>query len=154
MNERRQLVSMAVLVLAVAATGIATLLRAQTPPAAPQEAVDFTAAVVAEVRNAQGQVVLTGKFAVVEEDDDDIERKATLAPTGVDPDASGQAEVEVDRTGNPRRQEVEFSVKNLQPGAVFTFVIDGKVFATVTADTKGQAAQERDVPLPVKNSGR
>lgn len=154
MNERRQLVSKVVLVTAVAAVGITTLLRAQTPSAGSQEAVDFTAAVLAEVRNAQGQVVLSGIFAVVDEDDDDIERKATLVATAVDPDAAGEAEVEVDRAGNPRRQEVEFSVKNLQPGAVFTFVIDGKVFATVTADAKGRAAYEQDVPLLVKTSTR
>ena len=120
-------------------------LGAQAPPSA---AADFTNAVLAEVRNAQGQVVLTGKFVVNEEDDDDIERKAPLAATTVDADATGEAEVEFSGSGNERRQEVEFSAKNLQPGGVYTFVIDGKVVATVTADSRGRAAHERDVPLP------
>jgi hypothetical protein len=109
---------------------------------------DFTGASVAEVRNAQGQVLLTGKFAAVEEQDDDVERKATLAATSVDADAAGEAEVEVDRAGNPRRQEVELSITNVQPGGVFTFVIDGKVVATITADDRGRASFERDIPLP------
>ena len=126
-------------------------LRAQAPQ---QVAVDFTKAVLAEVRNAQGQVVLSGKFVINEEDDDDIERKAPLAATSVDPDATGEAEVEFTASENNRRQEVEFSVRNVQPGGVFTFVIDGKVFATVTADSSGRAAQERDVPLPAGSGSR
>lgn len=134
------------LVLAVAAgSWMVVALGAQ----ATQEGnVDFTKAVLAEVRNAQDQVVLSGKFVVSEEDDDDEERKATLSATGVDADASGEAEVEVSNSGSNRRQEVEFSVTNLQPGGVFTFVIDGRVVATVTADDRGRAAYEREVALP------
>lgn len=132
------------------ATALVAGLGAQAAPQA--EAADFTNAAVAEVRDANGQALLTGKFVVSEEEDDDIERKAALAPTGVDADAKGQAEVEVDREGNPRRQEVEFSVANVAPGSVLTLLIDGKVFATVTADAKGRASVERDVPLPVKPS--
>ena len=52
---------------------------------------DLTQASIAEVRDAQGQVVLRGQFAVAEEEDDDIERKATLTQTGVDTDAAGEA---------------------------------------------------------------
>jgi hypothetical protein len=144
---------MFVFAIAAAAAGcLAAPLSAQNAAQNPQEAVDFTKAMVAEVRNAQGQVVLTGKFVVIEEEDDDIERKATLTPTSVDADALGEAEVEVDRTGNPRRQEVEFSVANVQPGAVFTLLIDGRVVATVTADSRGRASHERDVPMPVNRN--
>jgi hypothetical protein len=138
--------------MTVVATALAAVVGAQAAPQPQSEAIDFTAAVMAEVRNAQGQVLLTGKFAVVEEDDDDIERKAALTPTGIVAGATGEAEVEVDRAGNPRRQEVEFSVANVPAGTVLTFVIDGKVFATVTADSRGRAAHEREVPLPVKPS--
>ena len=55
---------------------------------------DYTNASVAEVRDAQGQIVLRGQFAVAEEEDDDIERKVALEQTGVDADAAGEAEVE------------------------------------------------------------
>ena len=155
MNYRRQTLPLLVLPLAAAAAiGVVTVVSAQSAPRLQQEPNDFTAAVMAEVRNAQGQVVLTGTFAAVEEDDDDIERKAPLKPTAIDPDAVGVAEVEVDRTGDPRRQEVEFSASNLQAGQAFTFVIDGKVVATVTADAKGRVSDERDVPLPAKTSSR
>lgn len=137
--------------IAVTMFGVVALLQAQAPQ---QAAADFTKAVLAEVRNAQGQVVLSGKFAVNEEDDDDIERKAPLTATSVDPDAAGEAEVEFSPTGNDRRQEVEFSVRNVQPGGVFTLLIDGKIFATVTADSNGKAALERDVPLPPTSGSR
>ncbi len=115
---------------------------------------DFTKAELAEVRNAQGQLILSGKFVVSDEDDDDVERKATLTSTGVDADAAGEAEVEVSGSGDKRRQEVEFSVTNVEPKGVLTFVIDGKVVATATADDRGRAEYERVVPLPAGSPSR
>jgi hypothetical protein len=108
---------------------------------------DLTQASIAEVRDAQGQVVLRGQFAVAEEEDDDIERKATLTQTGVDADAAGEAEVEFAKTA-PTVQEVEFAARNLQPGATFTFAIDGQDLATATADRGGKAEIELEVRLP------
>lgn len=132
-------------VVALATMIVATtqVVGAQTPVSSG----DFSNAATAEVKNAQGQVVLRGTFAVNDEDDDDIERKATLAATSVDADASGDAEVEVDKTGNPRRQEVEFELKNLQSGAAYSLFVDGKLIATVSADNRGRASIERDIPL-------
>ena len=108
---------------------------------------DFTNAALAEVRDAQGQVILSGQFQLVEEDDDDVERKAVLAPTGVDADAAGEAEVEFSKDA-PANQEVEFSIRNVSPNAAFTFVIDGVDVATATADSRGRAEVELDVPMP------
>ena len=108
---------------------------------------DYTNAAVAEVRDAQGQTVLRGRFALVEEEDDDIERKAALDPTGVDGDAAGEAEVEFAKAA-PAVQEVEISARNLQPGITITFVIDGHDVATATADRRGNAAVELVVRLP------
>ena len=108
---------------------------------------DYTNAAVAEVRDAQGQIVLRGQFALAAEDDDDIERKATLEATGVDADAAGEAEVEFTKAA-PAVQEVEFSARNLQAGATFTFLIDGNDVATATADQRGRAEVELDVRLP------
>jgi len=108
---------------------------------------DYTKAVFAEVRDAQGLIVLRGQFALSDEEDDDLERKATLEPTGVDADAAGEAEVEFARA-SPAVQEVEFSARNLQAGATFTFVIDGTDVATATADGRGNAEVELEVGLP------
>jgi hypothetical protein len=108
---------------------------------------DFRNAAVAEVHDAQGQAVLRGQFTASPEDDDDIERKATLEPTGLDADASGEAEVEFDKAG-ATEQELEFSVKNLLAGGTFTFVIDGVTIATATADRRGHAEVEIVARLP------
>jgi hypothetical protein len=81
------------------------------------------------------------------EDDDDTKRKAILKPTGIDADAAGEAEVEFAMSA-PAVQEVEFSVSGLQPGASFTFVIDGQEVATATADRAGKPEAGIDVNMP------
>jgi hypothetical protein len=114
---------------------------------------NFTNAAVAEVKDAQGHVVLQGQFVASDEDDDDVERKATLKPTGSDADAAGEAEVEFAKSA-PTKQEVEFSVRGLQAGATYTFVIDGQEVATATADQRGQAEVELDVKMPGASAPR
>ena len=108
---------------------------------------DFTNAATAEVRDAQGVVILRGQFIAADEDDDDIERKATLEPIGVDTDAGGEAEVEFSKAA-PENQEIEFSVRNLQPGVTVTFVIDGTDVASAMVDRRGRAEVELDVLIP------
>jgi hypothetical protein len=105
---------------------------------------DFRNATSAEVRDAQGQVLLRGQFVLADEEDDDIEREAALQPTAVDADAAGEAEVEHTKA-TPAEQEVEFSVQNLQPGLTLTFVIDGVEVAKATTDARGRAEVELDV---------
>jgi hypothetical protein len=108
---------------------------------------DFTSAATAQVRDAQGQIVLQGQFMPPVEEDGGLERRATLAPTGVDADAAGEAEVEFEKNA-PSEQEVEFAVRNLAAGATFTFVIDGTDVASATTDRQGRAEVELDVRMP------
>lgn len=108
---------------------------------------DFTTAVTAEVRDGQGQIVLRGEFSAAAEDDDEVERRASLAPTGVDADAAGEAEVEFDKA-RPVSQEVEFTGRNLQPGAAYALLIDGREIGSVTADARGRASGEWQVRIP------
>jgi hypothetical protein len=150
MMDKRQLIPAAGLLATVAAAGYMVVqLNGQTA----QPTADFTNAAVAEVRNAQGQAILSGHFQLVDEDDDDVERKAVLAPAGIDADATGEAEVEF-RKSAPAEQEVEFSVRNVAPGAVLTFVIDGTEVATATADGRGRAEAELDVRMPGATASR
>ena len=107
---------------------------------------DFTNAAIAEVRDAQGQIVMSGQFQATDEDDDDVERKAVLAATGAEADAKGEAEVEFSKDA-PADQEVEFSIRNVAPNATFTFVIDGTAVGTATADGRGRAELEMDVRI-------
>jgi hypothetical protein len=90
---------------------------------------------------------------MVDEEDDDVERQATLEPTGADQDATGEAEVEFSREA-PAVQEVEFSVENLEPGAALTFLIDGNDVATATVDRRGRAEVELDVRIPGTSASR
>jgi len=144
MIAKRQLIPAFVLTILVGAGLMAGSLAAQT---SPQAAFDYYSnAVVAEVRDDRGQEVLKGQFTRPSNPEE--ERKAPLAQTGIDADATGEAEIEISGSGNSRRQEVEFELRNLQPGGVFSFFIDGRLFATVTANNRGGAEHERDVPLP------
>jgi hypothetical protein len=150
MKNMRQLIPITGLLLTMAG---AVYMVVQLNGQEPQQTGNFTNAAAAEVRDAQGQVLLRGPFVQVEEDDDDIERKATLEPTGVDADAAGDAEVEFSKAATAS-QEVEFSVRNLPPGAAFTFVIDGVEIATATTDRRGRAEVELDVRMPGSAASR
>jgi hypothetical protein len=144
MKQKQHVIAGAGLLVTIAAAGYMVVqLNGQT--AAP--AADFTNAATAQVRDAQGQVVLQGQFGAPVEEDGGLERLAALAPTGVDADAAGEAEVEFDKAA-PATQEVEFSITNVQAGAAFTFVIDGTEVATATADRRGRAAVELNVRMP------
>ena len=114
---------------------------------APTPAGDFRNAAIAQVRDAQGQLVLQGHFSPPVEEDGGLERVAMLAAAGADTDAAGEAEVEYTNSA-PLEQEVEFSVRNLAPAATFTFVIDGTEVATATTDRSGRAEVELDVQTP------
>jgi hypothetical protein len=138
MTDKRQLIPLAGLIATIA---LAIYMVAQLEAQTPALAGNFSNAAIAEVRDAQGQVILRGQFAAVEEDDDDVERKATLTPSGGDSDAAGEAEVETSR-GTPAQQEIEFSIRNVEPGAVYTFAIDGQDVGTATADRRGRAELE------------
>lgn len=146
MNDKRQVIPAAgLLATLIAAVYMVVQLSGRGQTTSPTG--DFTNAAFAEVRDAQGRTILSGQFQIAEEEDDDVERKAVLAPTGVDADATGDAEVEFSKAA-PAEQEVGFSVRNVTAGAVLTFVIDGTDVATATADRRGRAEVELDVRMP------
>ena len=144
MRNRRQIVPALGLVGVVA---FATYTVVQLNGQSAAITGNFTSAATAEVKDAQGVVVLRGTFQQVAEEDDDIERKATLEPAGADTDATGEAEIEFAQNA-PSEQEVEFSVSKVAPGAEFTFVIDGTVVGRAKADSKGEVELELDVRMP------
>ena len=116
------------------------------------QSADFRNAATAEIRDSKDAVVLRGTFMLVEEEDDDIERKAALArPAGGG--VFGEAEVEF-ATETPTDQEVEFSARELTAGATYRLVVDERQIATVVADPRGRIAVELTVPLPGALSSR
>jgi hypothetical protein len=54
----------------------------------------------------------------------------------------------------PAEQDVEFSVRNLPPGAALTFAIHGVQVATATTDARGRAEVELGVRMPRTASSR
>ena len=150
MMDKRQMIPAAGLLATMA---VAVYMVVQLNGQAAHPTADFTNAALAEVRNAQGQVILSGQFQLIQEEDDDVERKATLLATGVDADATGEAEIEFSKSA-PAEQEIEFSVRNLAAGTVLTFVIDGTDVATATADRRGRAEVELEVRMPGATASR
>jgi hypothetical protein len=109
--------------------------------------IDFTNAATAQLRDAQGQIVLQGDFMPPVDEDGDAERRASLTATGADADAVGEAEIEFAEQA-PSELEIEFSARNLQPGGTFTFVIDGTDVVSAVADRRGEAEAEVEVSIP------
>ena len=149
MDKRQMIPAAGLVATVVAAVYMVVHLNGQTT----QPMADFTNAALAEVRNAEGQAILSWQFQLVEEEDNDVERRATLAPTGVDADAVGEAETEFSKAA-PAEQEVEFTVRNIAPGAVLTFLIDGTEVAAATAERRGHAPVELDVRMPGATASR
>ena len=143
MLTSRKAVPIAVIVAVVAVSAYAVA-RFNAQEAIPS--ADFRNAATAEIRDSTGKVVLRGTFMLVEEEDDDIERKAALAPpTGSE--VMGEAEVEF-ATEMPADQEVEFAARGLTVGATYALVVDGREVASVMADERGRIAIELEIPLP------
>jgi len=112
------------------------------------DSVDLRNAATAELRDAQGQVVLSGSFMLEDEDDaEDVERKASLQSSSTGAQASGVAEVEFARE-KPVEQEVEFAGRNLQAGVRYTLVVDGHEVIVGVAGRNGALELERNVPIP------
>ena len=144
MRSTRQWIPVGGLLTTVAAAAYAVVQlngQAQAPTG------DFTNASTAFVRDAQGQTVLQGQFTAPVEEDGGLERRATLAAAGSDADAAGEAEVEFAKTG-ATTQEVEFTVRNLQPETSFVFAIDGTDVASAKTDRRGRAEVELNVRMP------
>ena len=81
------------------------------------------------------------------EEDGGLELRAALAPAGNDADAAGEVEVEFAKTG-ATTQEVEFTVRNLQPDATYVFAIDGTDVASAKTNRQGHVEVELDVRMP------
>lgn len=106
---------------------------------------DFRNATTAEVRDAQGKVLLRGTFAAAA-DTNDVERQATLTATPDGGQASGDAEIEYSKD-KPDVQEIEFEVAGVPARAIVTLVLDGRDVISATADDKGRAKAEFDVAV-------
>jgi hypothetical protein len=127
--------------------GLMALLFAGVSVAQTQQVLsgDYRNAAAAEIRNAQGDVLLKGTFAPADTDDDgEVERLAKLTPASAATGLAGEAEVEYQKD-DPNVLVVEFLVTGAPAGAVLTLFVDGKSVMSATADDKGRAEAEVNI---------
>jgi hypothetical protein len=111
------------------------------PTAIPAAIGDLATVVQAQVRAADGTVVLAGQFGEATLDGRETERTATLTATAGS-GATGTAEIElVTRDGKVER-ELELEADGLTPNTAYSFVIDQQTAATFTTDARGSTELE------------
>ena len=138
-HRTKLFLSIVSVLLVSGALAVAAAMRDDDAQPLPAEAGDLARAEAIEVRDAAGQVVLSGRFGEGETDDDgEVERKADLrAAAG---GARGEAEIEVSgRAGQTPEQELEVEIEGLPGAAAFTVHLDGRSVATLTTDERGRA---------------
>jgi hypothetical protein len=114
----------------------------------PSSIGDLAAAKVVEIKDAAGQIVLSGNFVARNERDGDVEGKALLTGTASNAAAQGEAEFEISTNKNgATERELEVSVRKLAPGTSFGMFVDGQQIATFSTDQRGAAELEmKDAP--------
>ncbi len=146
MTKRTRMILLLVVMLVtggIASVWLQGTIVAQSNEASlPEDVGDLSNATTVEVKDSTGTVVLRGHFVDSPEDDDDIERKATLTGSGTTAKATGEAEIEVSRNNNRLDQEVEVSVSNLAPAATYTVFVDAKQLGTFQTNGNGKGEME------------
>lgn len=108
----------------------------------PPSLDDLAAVRLVEIRDAAGQIVLSGSFTMATKKNGDVEGEATLAAAGADTDAAGRAEVEVSTRNGNVDKELEVEVRKLPPGTTFNLFVDGQQAAVITTNQRGDAELE------------
>lgn len=104
---------------------------------------DLAAARSVEIKDAAGQIVLSGNFAAESERNGEIEGKAPLTGAATNPAAHGEAEFEVStKSGGGKAKELEFSLRGLAPATAYGIFLDGQQVATFSTDRRGAAQLE------------
>ena len=127
--------------LIVAAAAVVYSNPQRTKQALPPALNRLSEARLVEVKDANDKVVLTGNLSTTSDTKNEIERTATLAGTGVDPDAKGKAEIELVKKDNGfAKEELEITVEQLAPAAGFKLYVDGNEVSAFTTSKGGKAS--------------
>lgn len=109
----------------------------------PSSLSDLAAAKLVEIKDATGQIVLSGNFVLENRQDGDVEGRALLTGTGIHAESKGEAELEVSTLRNGgTEKELEVSVRKLAPATLFGIFVDGQQVATLTTNQRGAAELE------------
>lgn len=114
----------------------------------PASVNNLAAAKLVEIKDATGQLILSGNFIAENKQGGDIEGKALLTGIGINTGAKGEAEFEVSRNKNGgTEEELEVSVRKLTPSTSFSLFVDGRQVATFSTNLRGAAELEmKDAP--------
>jgi hypothetical protein len=133
---------MKVVVSVVALVGIVVLAGAMV--SARQRVVTTLAPAVGDLATARtvelvqdARVLLSGTFATTSEEDDEVERTASLTSSG---SAKGVAEIEIERDGSSIKEEIELEARGLPADTNFVVRVDGQSAGTFTTNGRGTTA--------------
>ena len=108
----------------------------------PASLDNFAAIKLVEIRDAGGQVILSGSFASTTEDNGDLDEEVTLMPTAGNANAEGKAEVEVSTEKGTVEKELEIEVYRLTPRTNFNLFVDGQQITAFSTNQRGDAELE------------
>lgn len=109
----------------------------------PSSLDNLAAVKLVEIRDGGGRVILGGNFTMTTKQDGDVEGAAPLVASGVDPDAAGQAEIEIsNKKNNVAEKELEVEVRNLTANTSYNLSIDGQQAASFKTNHRGEAELE------------
>ena len=109
----------------------------------PSSLRDLANVKLIEIRDGAGAVVLSGSFSAPIQKATETEYTSILIPTNVDPDATGEAEIEISNAANGFiEQELEVTVERLAALTTFKLFVDGHEIAPFTTGRRGEAEIE------------
>ena len=103
--------------------------------------INLNNAVLVEIRDNAGAVVLSGSFS---------EFKAILTSKESGSKSKGIAEIEIEKEGASLEQEIEVEVENLPALTNFKLVVDGNEVATFSTSKAGKRALKYSRKDPAK----
>lgn len=109
----------------------------------PSSLDNLAAVRIVEIKGDDGSVILGGNFTMAMKPDGDVEGAAPFAASGVERDATGQAEIEISNRKNSfAEKELEVEVRNLAAHTSYTLFIDGQQVASIKTNHRGEAKLE------------
>lgn len=148
MSRRLAVVSLPVVVIALASFAVVSALGRTTQQPLPPTFGDLNAVQGIELTNQAGEVLLRGTFSTKSDKPKGTEKIADLtSPAGTE--AKGKAEIEIGRAnGAVVKEEIEVTAERLPGGINCKLMVDGQEAATFTTTNKGKVSLKLSRQMP------
>lgn len=130
------------IIIGIAAIAVATGDADEVKHPLPTTLSNLADVKLIEIKDSGDQIILSGSFTAVSQTGDEFERKAALTSAGVDPDARGEAEIDIATKNGVTEQELDLEVNNLAASASFKLFVDGQEITAFTTSPQGDAELE------------